>query len=117
MLLQDDFDLTVVWRGGRDYCGYHSSGKSVVHGDKGSAVREVYDRFHNKEDRPGKDGHTHRDSISTPFLFENEFRKALVHEGSAFTDADLAFCSEPALVCAVMHEGGKPLIGYFGVHI
>ncbi|CAE7022411.1 ubiE, partial [Symbiodinium sp. CCMP2456] len=45
-----------------------------------------------------------------------ELQELLVQDES-FRDANIAFCSEPAIACVSMHRAGKPIVGYFGVHV
>lgn len=117
ILLPREFDLRVTWRGTKEYCGYHSGKWPVVTRDANSGVREVFEAFHHREDGLPFNQPSHRDSLRTPDKFEEAFREALANEGAAFEGADLAFCSEPALACLALHEAGKPVIGYFGVHV
>mmetsp|Transcript_125765 Transcript_125765/g.367540 ORF Transcript_125765/g.367540 Transcript_125765/m.367540 type:complete len:672 (+) Transcript_125765:49-2064(+) len=117
LLLASEIQLRVTWRGTKEYCGYHSGNWPVVTQDADSPVREVFDSFHHTEDGPYFRQRSHRDSLRTPAKFEEAFRAALLHEGPAFAGADLAFCSEPALACLALYEAGKPVLGYFGVHI
>ena len=39
-----------------------------------------------------------------------EFR-LLLQADEAFQEADVAFCSEPAIACVAMHGAGKPVVG------
>jgi len=118
LLLAREIKLEVTWRGTKDYCGYHKGDWPVPVRDLGSEVKEVLDRFSEKEmDMTKKKGKsTHRDSVGTPKLFAAALREALARDPT-FMSADVGFCSEPAYACIAMHEAGKPLIGYFGVHI
>eukprot|EP00435_Cladocopium_sp_Y103_P012932 s1706_g3.t1 len=58
----------------------------------------------------------HRDSLSNAKDFAEELQ-ALLRQDQDFQHSDVAFCSEPAIACLSMHRAGKPVIGYFGVHI
>lgn len=121
LLLKLEVTLQVTWRGTKDYCGYHSGEWPLPVKDTSSAVRAVLDEFSVKKTKIAKKGRnparsTHRDSVRNPVEFAQALRVALDADDE-FAAADIAFCSEPAYACAAMHEAGKPLIGYFGVHI
>lgn len=116
LLFSTEFELHVIWRGAKEYCGYHSGNWPVVTRDEASPVREVYDAFHERDLGPKHQRRSHRDSLRDPRGFEQALRAALAREGTVFSGAHLAFCSEPALACLTMHDLGKPVLGYFGVH-
>ncbi|CAJ1442349.1 unnamed protein product, partial [Effrenium voratum] len=61
-------------------------------------------------------GKAHQDSLPEAWLFAEELQQLLLTD-QAFQASDLAFCSEPAVACVAMHRAGKPVLGYFGVHV
>eukprot|EP00434_Breviolum_minutum_P016402 symbB.v1.2.014457.t2/scaffold1056.1/size140729/6 len=65
-------------------------------------------------ERPSSEAH--RDSLTSAQDFAEELQ-AFLSQDQAFQQSDVSFCSEPAIACIAMHRAGKPVMGYFGVHI
>lgn len=116
ILLADEFELRVAWRGARDYCGYLSGSWPVPVIDEGSSVKAVMDAYADKaEPGPRRD---HRDSIRDPIEYVAAMERAMADDVD-FVAADFGFCSEPALACLAMRRSDprKALLGYFGVNV
>jgi len=117
LLLPEEFALEVTWRGTRDYCGYHSGSWPVPKYDADSPFRVVIESFTSKAADMTKlrAKTSHRDALATPKRFADKLRELLSREPT-FLAADIGFCTEPAYACVTMHDTGKPIIGYLGVH-
>eukprot|EP00929_Paragymnodinium_shiwhaense_P065703 TRINITY_DN32914_c0_g1_i1.p1 TRINITY_DN32914_c0_g1~~TRINITY_DN32914_c0_g1_i1.p1 ORF type:complete len:709 (-),score=137.80 TRINITY_DN32914_c0_g1_i1:491-2344(-) len=117
-LLAEDIRLEVTWRGTKDYCKF-STGEFAPSEDTGSPFAALLERHDPKKTR--LEGQTVKSPNDAAALqdapgFHRGLLQALAQDQS-FAAADVAFCSEPAFACAAMHEAGKPVMGYFGVHI
>lgn len=110
--LVQDFELKVTWRGTKDYCAFHAGSQHGPQRDEGSAVQEVTEVFLRKRG----DEHAHEDVLRTPRDYGKAMAAALARDPALWA-ADAALCSEPAYACLVLHETGKPILGYFGVHV
>ncbi|CAE8614641.1 unnamed protein product [Polarella glacialis] len=112
ILMPEEFQLDVAWHGTADYCGHHSGDWPIVKADHGP-MRQLYEK-HWTSTSKNVDGH--KDSLQDLEGFLQAFQNMLADDAD-FQKADLALCSEPAIACLPMHRAGRPVIGYFGVHI
>ncbi|CAK9098180.1 Calcium-dependent protein kinase 2 (PfCDPK2) [Durusdinium trenchii] len=78
----------------------------------GTLLDRAVEQMHRAEAK----GEAHRDSLTDVWRFMEELQVLLMQD-EVFRQSDLAFCSEPAIACVAMHRAGKPVLGYFGVHV
>eukprot|EP00929_Paragymnodinium_shiwhaense_P062889 TRINITY_DN31417_c0_g1_i5.p1 TRINITY_DN31417_c0_g1~~TRINITY_DN31417_c0_g1_i5.p1 ORF type:complete len:387 (+),score=26.07 TRINITY_DN31417_c0_g1_i5:134-1294(+) len=111
--LQGEVTVRSFWRGGKDYCDFHRGHAQGPEADGNSRVGQVTTKYLRQR---LEEEHPHQDVLLSPREFARDFKDALLAD-SAFQQADIAFCSEPAYACKIFHELGKPVLGYFGVHV